>query len=76
MARKRNNGDVGWYLRVGVSKKPFAYSTKATSDLIAILYEQYGDLRMVYQNIHYDEDAKKIVKHYIDNGIYKTNIEY
>lgn len=57
-------------------KRPFAYSTKATSDLIALLYEQFKDLRIVYDEINYDDDAKKIVKHFIDNGIYQVNISY
>ena len=38
------------------------------------LYNQYGDLRKVYENIHYDEDAKKVVSEYLKCGIYEINI--
>lgn len=69
---KKIKGDVEWYLPN--SKRPFAYSTKATSDLIAVLYEQYQDLRVVYNQINYDDEAKTIVKKFIDNGIYQANI--
>ena len=72
---KKNNGDVQWYLPN--SKKPFAYSTRAVSDTIAILYAEYKDMRLVRDNIHYDEDAKKICDVYIKNGFYTgLNIEY
>lgn len=69
---KKIKGDVEWYLPN--SKRPFAYSTKVTSDLIAVLYEQYQDLRVVYNQINYDDEAKTIVKKFIDNGIYQANI--
>lgn len=69
---KKIKGDVEWYLPN--AKRPFAYSTKATSDLIAVLYEQYQDLRVVYNQINYDDEAKTIVKKFIDNGIYQANI--
>ena len=55
---KKCKGDVAWYLEG--KKQPFAYSTRATSDLIAVLYEDYGDIRAVYDNITYDKDAKQI----------------
>ena len=35
-----------------------------------------GDIRAVYDNITYDEDAKQICKTYIDNGEYTPNITY
>lgn len=71
---KKYKGDVEWTLLN--KKRPFAYSTKATSNLIAILYEELQDLRLVYNAINYDDDAKKIVKNYINNNIYKINIGY
>lgn len=70
----RKSGSVAWYLPN--KKKPFAYSTKATSDVIALLYEYYKDLRLVYDNINYDDEAKEIVKFYIDNGVYQISIRY
>lgn len=73
MTRKKQiKGAVEWYLPN--TKRPFAYSTKATSDSIALLYEQYHDLRVVYDQINYDDEAKIIVKKFIDNGIYQANI--
>lgn len=74
MRKMRKSGDVAW--RLPNKKRPFAYSTKSTSDLIAVLYEDYEDLRMVYDNINFDKEAKEIVKFYIDNGVYQTNIKY
>lgn len=70
---KKSKGGVAW--TVPGRKRPFAYSTKATSDLIVVLYEQFGDLRQVYDAINYDADAKAIVKAYIDKGIYQINIK-
>lgn len=51
-----------------------AYSTVATSDLIVLLYQTYGDLRRVYEEINYDADAKRIVGEYLKRGIYHINI--
>lgn len=65
---KRSKGDVSWY--IAQEKKPFAYSTTATSELIVLLCAEYKDLREVYKHIHYDEEAKRIVKRYIERGIY------
>ncbi len=75
MARRPSWGDVEWFLP-GSKKnsRPIAYSTVATSDLIVALYNQYGDLRLVYENLHYDEDAKKVVSEYLKRGIYEINI--
>lgn len=68
-------GDVAWYFpNAKRGSRPFAYSTVATSDLIVTLYEKYGDLRLVYENLHYDEDAKIIVSEYLKRGIYQVNI--
>ena len=70
---KKNRLPVEW--RLPNKKRPFTYSTVATSLLIKVLYDEYKDLRLVYNAINYDEDAKQIVKYYIDNGIYQVNIE-
>lgn len=75
MAKRQSRGDVAWYLPdAKKNSRPIAYSTVATSDLIVALYNQYGDLRKVYENIHYDEDAKKVVSEYLKCGIYEINI--
>ena len=48
-------------------KRPFAGSTKATADLIAMLADDHkGDLRKVHRAINYDQDAKAILAHYIE----------
>lgn len=69
MPKKRKiRGDIEWYLDLK-AKKPFAYSTTATRDLIDVLFEEYKDLQIVYDHIHYDSEAKAIVKYYIDHGV-------
>lgn len=66
MSIRKFKGDVAWY--VAGRKTPIAYSTTATKDLLEYLFEQYKDLEVVYKNINYDEDAKRIVKLLIDRG--------
>lgn len=61
--------DVQYFLKPS-SKRPFACSTVATKLTIEVFYEEFGDLRDVYNAINYDNEAKEIVKYYIDNGIY------
>lgn len=75
MAKRQCKGDVAWYLPdANMGSKPIAYSTVATSDLIVLLYQTYGDLRRVYEEINYDVDAKRIVEEYLKRGIYHINI--
>jgi hypothetical protein len=74
MKRRHDKGDVQWTLPG--KTKPFAWSTTATSDLIAVLYEELGDLQAVYNAINYDEDAKKIVGYYLYKGFRQANIRY
>ena len=64
--RKNNKGDVEWYFPD--TKKTFAHSTVATSDLIVTLSEQYIKTTDVYNAIDYDPEAKEIIKKFIDNG--------
>lgn len=59
-------GDVEWFLPN--TKRRFAYSTVATSDLIELLSEEFLTVNDVYQNINYDEEAKNILMHFIENG--------
>lgn len=65
MGNKEGLG-VEWYLPN--EKRKFAESTVATSDLITILSEEYLTTLDVYHAINYDDDAKGIVKHFIENG--------
>ena len=49
-------------------KRKFRESTVATSDLIVVLSERYMTTKDVYKAIHYDPDAKEIVKYFIEKG--------
>lgn len=66
MARRKSKGDVSW--NIPGRKTPIAYSTKATSDLIAVLAEQGGTIREVQSRVNYDQDAKVVLQAYIDRG--------
>ena len=57
---------MSWYLPN--NKKAFAHSTKATSDLIVVLSEMNKTTQDVYNAINYDNEAKAIVKHFIEKG--------
>lgn len=63
---KRSRGDVMY--TVPNKKKPIAYSTVATQDLIVILAQDYETISDVYNAINYDQDAKDVLKKYIDLG--------
>lgn len=68
--KRRSQGDVSWYLPN--KRKPFAYSTKAESDTIAILLEEFGDLRaIVSANRILSQQERIIIQTFIDNGVYK-----
>ena len=60
-------------LDTATSKKSFATSTVATSDLIEVLSTNDKTVKDVYDAINYDEDAKLILKGFIDAG-YKNFI--
>jgi hypothetical protein len=66
MANKSNLG-VQWTLPG--KKKPFGYTTKATSDLIVALAEPDLTVRDVQQLINYDDEAKAVLQHFIDAGL-------
>lgn len=66
MKRSNVKGDVNWYLPN--TNKAFAYSTKSTSDLIVVLSETNTTTIDVYNAINYDNEAKDILKHFIDKG--------
>ena len=50
------------------TKKAFAYSTVATSDLITVLSEKFLTVQDVYNAINYDNEAKEILNYFIQNG--------
>lgn len=67
MAKTRAmSSDVQWHLPN--KKRPFAYSTKATSDLIVTLAQTFETIQNVYDNIIYDYEAKSILRVYIERG--------
>lgn len=66
MAKCRLKGDVEWYLPN--RKRPVAYSTKAASDLIVLLAQEYNTIQEIYAAITYDMEAKSILEIYIEKG--------
>ena len=66
MAKTKRKGDVGW--TVPNKKKPIAYSTVATSDLIGLLAEDFETIQDVYDAVTYDVEAKEVLQKYIDLG--------
>ena len=70
---KINKLPVSWYMPS--KKKPFAYSTVTTNDLIVMLSKQYSTIEDVYEAINYDNEAKDILFNFIKNG-YKDYIAY
>lgn len=66
MLKPKNKGDVHWY--IPGKKKPIAYSTVATSDLIGLVAEDFETIQDVYNAVMYDQEAKAIMQIYIDLG--------
>lgn len=64
--KNKSKGDVHWM--IPKKKRPIAYSTKATSDLIILLSNDYTTIQKVHDAINYDQDAKDILQKYIDAG--------
>lgn len=70
---------VEWYLEG--KKRPFAYSTVAESDSIAILLQDYGDLLSVLQannnsNIVLTHNELFIINTFVENKEYKPELRY
>jgi hypothetical protein len=69
MTYKKLKGDVSWYRpNSKLKEKPLAYSTIATSNLIACLSMTNRTIKDVYDAINYDEEAKSILNIYIEKG--------
>ena len=66
MSKITPNGDVHWH--IPNKKKPIAYSTKATSDLIDLLAQEHETIQDVYNAINYDVEAKQVLQKYIELG--------
>ena len=58
--------EVCWVLPNEI--KPFAESTVGTSNLLVALSEIHQTTKEVYNAINYDDEAKAIVKHFMDKG--------
>ncbi len=63
---KQNAKGVYWTLPH--QKRYFATSTIATDNLIVALSEDNMTVRDVYNSINYDNEAKEILKGFIDSG--------
>lgn len=59
-------GDVHWH--IPGRKRPIAYSTKATSDLIVALSTDNKTIKEVYDSINYDQEARAVLSEYIKRG--------
>jgi hypothetical protein len=66
--KKRPQGDVLWYAPDPKIRRPLASSTKASSDLIALLNAQYPTPKEILAHITYDAEAKAVMQAYIDRG--------
>lgn len=64
--RNPYKGDVLWH--IPKRKRPIAYSTKSTSDLIVLLSQEYRTIQDVQDNIHYNQEAKAVLQAYIEKG--------
>lgn len=66
MSRRKIHENVYWYLPN--KKRPCAYTTKATSDLIVALAQTFETIQDVYDSITYDYEAKGVLQVYIEHG--------
>lgn len=66
MACRKQKPDVSYYLPN--KKRPIAYSSKSTCDLIGLLSEIFYSIKDVQMAIFFDQKAKDILQIYIDKG--------
>ena len=66
MSKRLYKGDVSWFILQ--HKKPIAYSTIATRDLINALSEEGGTICEVHSSINYNKEAKAVLQVYIDQS--------
>lgn len=66
MSYRKAKGDVQWTLPG--RKTPIAYSTKAASDLIVVLSQDYTTIQEVHDHINYDIEARTVLEAYIKKG--------
>jgi hypothetical protein len=70
MSRRATKGDVHWFLPN--RKRPVAYSTRATSDLLAMLAADGHTFHSALSAINYDDEAKAVVTKFIEAGYANT----
>lgn len=70
MGKRKLTPTVSYY--IPKKKRPIAYSSKSTSDLIALLSEIFYSVKDVQNAIFYDQKAKDILQIYIDKGYADT----
>lgn len=58
--------DVHWH--APKRKRPIAYSTEATNDLIVMLAKEHNTIQDVHDALNYDVDAKAVLQEYITRG--------
>lgn len=63
-------GDNCWWFIAG-RKTPFATTTKKDGQLILDFYSLHRDLRYVLSYLQKKPELRKIVKEYVDNGVYR-----
>ena len=74
MARKTKNKPSAQFYLTDKSKKPFAYCTKAESDALSVMLQDFGDLReIISRDLILSTTERFIIDTYIANGIYKPN---
>lgn len=66
MPKIKCKGAIAWTLRG--EKKPFMYSTIATSDYVDMLATKHTTTQEVYDAIVFDEKAKEALQRFIDAG--------
>lgn len=71
-SRGDSKGTVHWFMPG--KKRPFAYSHQATSDLIGMLGDDGLTFNEALAAIHYDPEAKEIVRQFIDAGYGDTRM--
>lgn len=66
MVKNRDPGDVSWY--VPNKKRPIAYSTVATSNLIGLLAEDGLTVQQARDALLYDREGQGVMDAYIGLG--------
>lgn len=71
----KRGGDVEW--RLPNKRKPFAYSTKAESNTICVLLEEFGSMDKILESKCFINDNERvIIQAFVDAGILNPRIEF